>query len=271
MKKVLLFVTLFFVSAQFCCAGILVIGGLSREKTVNRGEKYEGLIYLKNTGDRANEIKVYQTDYLFFDDGKNFYGDPGSNPRSNAQWLSLGPKRISIPSGDTVSVYYTVNVPNDPELTGSYWSMIMVEPIPETSPESTLENAKEEKQGIKFGVQTIIRYGIQIVTEIDDTGTSNIRLLNKKLIGPGGKKILQFDVENIGNRWLSPFVWAELYNKKGIYIGRFEGHRLRIYPGCSVRHRIDLTEVPKGEYKALVIVDNGDEKVFGAQYALEIE
>ncbi|MDO9028751.1 MAG: hypothetical protein Q7U68_07855, partial [Candidatus Roizmanbacteria bacterium] len=67
--------------------------------------------------------------------------------------------------------------------------------------------------------------------------------------GGDGKKLFQFDSENIGERWLSPLGWVELYNKEGINIGHFESSRLRIYPGCSVRHKVDLTDVAKGRHK----------------------
>ena len=50
---------------------------------------------------------------------------------------------------------------------------------------------------------------------------------------------------------------------------RFETDRKRLYPGTSVRYSVDLTEVASGSYQALVVVDNGDEHVFGAQYGLE--
>ena len=52
-------------------------------------------------------------------------------------------------------------------------------------------------------------------------------------------------------------------------MGRFEAGRMGIYPGCSARFRIDLSGLPAGRYKAIVVADCGDENVFGAQYDLE--
>ena len=266
MKKILLFVLFFLLSIELCSAGISVIGGLTREKTVKPGEKVEGIILLKNSGEGLSEVKVYKTDYLFSADGKNIYGEPGSIPRSNSRWITLSPNRLTLNPGETVSVHYTVQVPDIPDMTGTYWSMIMVEPIPETSP-----LIRGEKGKARVGVQTIIRYGIQIVTDMSNTGTRKVRFLDKKLISEKGNRILQIDIENTGERWLSPLVWIELYNIEGINLGRFESGRMRVYPGCSVRHKVDLTNVPKGMYKSLVIADNGDEYIFGAQYDLEIK
>jgi len=139
--------------------------------------------------------------------------------------------------------------------------------LAETKPESM----KEGKGNDKIGIQTIVRYGVQIVTDIGITGTRKIRFLDKKLISEGRNKVLQVDIENIGERWLSPFVWVELYNEEGTLLQRLESGRQRIYPGCSVRHKLDFTKVPRGKYKALVIADNEAETVFGAQYDVQVE
>ena len=246
-------------------AGISVIGALSRESVAQPGEEYQGTIILGNSGTTPEEVKVFQTDYLFFADGSNRYGEPGTVNRSNAGWITFSPARLTIPPKEQAFIDYTVKVPEDPDLTGTYWSMLMVEPIPETHPEAPTEEGR-----IKMGITQIVRYGIQLVTDIGDTGTRKIQILDKSLIEKDGKRILQIDIKNIGERWLRPSVWAELYTAEGSPIGRFEGVRLRIYPGTSVRQRIDLTGLSTGLYKALIVIDNLDDSVFGAQYQLAL-
>ncbi len=250
MRKII-FIFLFSVFlANSSLAGISVVGSLVRNRSVNSGES-------------ICHAKIYQNDYLFYADGNNNYGKPGNTSRSNAGWISLSPNQLSIPPKDTASVYYKVQVPESPDLKGTYWSVVMVE---ETSAESKEGNKKNT-----LSLKTVVRYAVQIVTNISDTGISKIEFSDKKLIQKDGKKILQIDIRNTGERKLRPYVWVQLYNKSGIDIGRFESSRSRIYPDCSVRHKIDLTDVSKGQYKALVVVDNGDEHVFGGQYDLKIK
>lgn len=251
-------------------AGVSVIGGLTHERIVGNpeiGETYRGTILIRNTGEEPQEVKVYQTDYLFFFDGRNIYGEPGETPRSNADWITFSPKRLVIPPKETSQVNYTVKVPDDETLVGTYWSMIMVEGISKDSPEVI----KPEEGKVKLGIRTVLRYGIQMVTHIGDTGARKLKFSNTKLLKDEEMRILQLDIENIGERWLRPFLWAELYDEKGSYIGRFEGGRLRTYPETSVRFKIDLSQVPKGEYKALVVADCGRDDVFGATYTLRFE
>ena len=85
------------------------------------------------------------------------------------------------------------------------------------------------------------------------------------------KRTLEVDLENIGERWLRPYLWAELYDGEGRFVGKFEACKHRIYPGTSARYRVDLSEVPKGDYKALVIADCGGDFIFGANYNLKLE
>ena len=83
-----------------------------------------------------------------------------------------------------------------------------------------------------------------------------------------GKRQLLVDVENTGERWLRGTLWVELYAKEGALVGRFDAGRLRMYPGTSVRYTVDLAGVLAGSYKALIVIDCGDDDVFGANVNL---
>lgn len=267
MKKTFCLFVILLILANVSFAQVSLIGRLTQEATLQPGEKFEGEITLKNRGETPWQIAIYKNDYLFYADGTIIYGEPGRAPRTNASWLSLSPNELTIPPDETASIFYTLQVPDNQDLSGTYWSIIMIEPTSETGPQ-VLEDKKHK---VKIGIQTRVRYAVQIITNIGDTGAPKINFLDKKLVNQDGKRILQLDVENIGERWLSPAVWVELYDNYGNKMGRFESRKERIYPECSVRYDVDLTEVPTGDYRALVVLDNGDEHVFGAQYDLGIE
>lgn len=247
-------------------AGVSVVGGLTRETIVQPGKTYQGTILLKNGSASPEIVKAYQTDYLFSSDGKTIYGPPGKDDRSNARWITFAPSRVEVLPGDSAALHYTISVPADKETLGTYWSMLMVEIIPKDSPEA----AATGKARPAVGVQQVIRYGIQMVTNIGATGTSEVKF-DAKLVRDSGKRLLQVDVENTGQRWLRPFVWAELYDENGRSMGRFEGNRIRVYPGTSARSTIDLNDLPDGTYKALVVADAGGTDVFGTTYTLKLE
>ena len=266
MKRIALMLIIMVALTSSARGGVTVLGGLTHEAVLNPGERMEGSILLNNDSDLVATVTLYQTDYLFHADGRTEYGDPGSLQRSNAGWISINPSHVNIPPGETVPVYYEIEVPTDEHLTGTYWSIIMVEPD-EPAHAQQLRGADGQPA---LGLNTVVRYAVQVIVNIGESGNSVVRIIKNELLGIEGKKILASDIENAGDRWMRPTFWVELYDQQGKFAGRFESDTQRIFPGCSVRHIIDLTEVPSGLYSALMIVDNGDERVFGANYRMRL-
>ena len=248
-------------------AGISIRGGLTHERIIQPGGAYEGMVSIINTGHEHENVKIYQTDYRFTCDGDYFYDDPGNNPRSNAQWVDFSPRLVTVPADGTVDVSYTITVPTDTDLAGTYWSILMIE-VAGADPE---RDEADEKENLRLGINQIVRYGVQIVNHLSDSGGRRLDFLDTRILRTGADRILEIDLENIGERWLRPLVWAELYDENGDFVGRFEAGKLRIYPGTSARYKVDLTDVPGGEYRAVVVADCGADDVFGATYMVIFE
>ncbi|MGA1864458.1 MAG: hypothetical protein ACMUHX_05300, partial [bacterium] len=260
-KIIIIFSLLLLFSAWVRVAGaqINILGGLSHEKKARPGETYEGEIIIKNKGQGIEEVKIYQTDYLFSCDGGSIYGEPGKIPRSNATWIMFRPNRLKIGPKQQESVHYVVKTPIDESLAGTYWSILMIEPISKDSPESS----QSKENDVAIGVRQIFRYGIQISTHISDTGVGMLMFLDTKLLKEKEERILKVDVENIGETFLRPSLSVELFNENGAHAGKYEAGPFRTYPGTSVRFKVDLGQIAEGIYKALVVADCGGENVFG--------
>lgn len=257
------------VLTECSAAQVSVVGGLSYDRDARAGEKYDGSFIVKNDSNEPQETRIYQRDYTFSADGRNFYDEPGRVARSNAGWIAFSPSYVVVPPRGSVTVTYQVTVPQDSSaapLVGSYWSMMMVEAIPPGSPESSIRRPDSTSLGL---FQTV-RYGIQIATHIANTGTRAVRFLEAKLIKQeSGERVLQVDIENSGDRWIRPDFHVELFDTTGKTEGKIPGARFRMYPGTSVRQLISLKDIPAGTYKALIVVDAGGDDVFGAQYTLQ--
>ena len=242
---------------------IAVIGGLTQERIASRGEVYEGTIILQNMGDEPQAVRLYQTDYRYFADGTVDYGNPGQNPRSNASWINYSPRQLTLVAGERATINYIVTVPDDLTIVGTYWSLMMVEPVPEIVPE-------ELEKGL-VGIREVTRYGIQMRTHINDTGIKELTFLNSKLFAEDSSRVFQIDLENTGERRLDVLLWVDLYDLQGNHMGKFEADNFSFYPTTSVRKQIDLSDVPVGMYKALIIADGGEDALFGANYTFKIE
>ena len=251
--------------AGACHAGI-VVDGLVHERVAGFGEVYTGTITIRNAGAETMAARLYQKDYLFYSNGSNVYGDPGVDERSNASWVTLSANYVEVPGQSSVEVEYTVNVPADDSLRGSYWSLLMIEELPTGG----VGPAQEYQLPQRSSVKQALRYGVQMVTHIGGTGERVVAFTDRNLVQANdGTRTLLIDVENTGERSLRPNLWVELHDSSGHRLGRFESAKKRLYPGTSVRFAVDLTAAPSGSYQALVVVDNGDEHVFGAQYGLD--
>jgi hypothetical protein len=248
-------------------AGISIGGGLTHERIVRPGATYEGVVTIINTGNEQEGVEIYQTDYGFTCEGDYHYDDAGSNPRSNAQWVEFSPRLVTVPPWGTVDVSYTISVPDDARLSGTYWSILMIE----VAGANAVAQPPQEQETLRLGIDQVVRYGVQLVTHVGDTGERKLDFVETRILRAGPSRILEVDLENIGERWLRPLVWAELYDEAGEFVGRFEAGKLRIFPGTSARYKVDLTDVPGGEYKALVVADCGADDVFGATYLVIFE
>lgn len=237
------------------------------ERGAAPGESYTGTIRVRNTGTRAQEVKAYQTDYQFFADGRTVYAPAGSSARSNARWITLSPARLTLAPGAEGTISYSVAVPAAPTPAprGSFWSVVMVEPIAAGSAESAAGRPAARKQEVALA--TVTRFGVQMVTHLADEGERTLSFAAPRAsAAAGGARQLELDVSNTGDRAYRPVLRLELFDAEGKPAGRLESTRGLVYPGTSVRQRFDLGRIPAGSYDALVVADTGDDAVFGARY-----
>lgn len=252
----------FLLTMKISAGDLSVVGGLTRQYTLSPGSREEAEILLRNGSTTSRMVRVNQADYLFQADGKNFYPDPGTTPRSCASWITISSPLLELPPESSKTLEILIEVPPDQRLRGTYWSLLMLEPF---QPE---DKVRRPQPGLTL--RTRVRYAIQLMVHIGDTGTRKIKILDRKIEYGKEGRILNIDVKNSGDRVLSPTLWAELFDIDGNSSGRLQGGKWRIYPECSVRYLIDLASIPAGRYRALVVLDNGDEFVFGARYQVRL-
>jgi hypothetical protein len=248
-------------------AQVGVMGPLTYEVEVRPGHTHSGTIVLQNNGAALAEVKLYQTDYRTEGFGSHYYDDPGTNPRSNASWVHISPMRFSIPAGENYTISYVMEIPADDTLNGTYWSMLMVEPIPAQSPEST----QAEPDAFAVGIVTVFRYAVALVAHIDNTGTVQPEIEGATLSYSEDHPTLKLGVRNIGTRLFKLDIWMELYDSDGTLVARREGDGGRIFPTSSREFHLLLDDIPTGEYTTLIVMDAGENNVFGASFPIQIE
>ena len=142
----------------------------------------------------------------------------------------------------------------------------MVEPISAGSPESSVVGPNQ----IGITIRQVLRYAIQIVTQVGRTGILQAQFTDIHLAMDGDTRVLVTDVVDTGERWFTGHLWAELYDAGGKLVGKFDGGERRLFPGTGARFSAPLTGVQDANYQALIVLDCGGDDVFGANVSIVV-
>ena len=149
-KKILLFITIL-IASNSLQAKLLLQGGYSHEFVSESSGVYKKSIKLRNMGNTPLEIKLYLEDYLFNAKGTSSFtaAHLNKNLRSNSQWIKFNSNRVVLSPGMEKTVSYTMTVPST-RLSGTYWSALIVEPVPLNSVESSQKPLDDKKLHVKI-------------------------------------------------------------------------------------------------------------------------
>ena len=259
--RIVLILPVFFLLFVFQALGnIVVLNGLTHETTSEAGETYREKIQIQNVGTETRSVKVYVRDYWYSFSGESRHDEPGTQDRSNANWIKFSPTLLTLKPNEKAEVSYEVTTPQDNALTGTYWSVIMVEGI---VPQDTTASS-----GVK--ILTAIRYAVQVVTNIGNTGTRDLQFVGLELAEQEGVNVLNVAVENTGQRILKPELNIELFNDQGESLGVFKAERRKTYPTTSILLEIPLAGIKPGEYNAVLVANCDEDHIFGTNITLEI-
>lgn len=240
-------------------ASIEVIGSLRHINKVAKGSVYTGEIKIQNSGEADQEVKVYQTDLLYNYEDFTYYNEPVSHLRSNANWIQFSPKTTIVKANSTTYIQYEVTIPDSDTVFGTFWSVLMVEGV----------NPIDPAQEGTFNINTVTRYAIQIVTEIEDGGIGKLEFMDPTLIKEGDHLFLAVDIVNKGDHYIVPEVSIELFDEAGESVNVLIAPKKGLFPTTSARYRFDLQGIESEKtYQTIIVAAGEGEDVFGLEYTL---
>jgi hypothetical protein len=244
-------------------AQIAVVGSTVEERVAAPGDSYAGTIVVRNLTKQVQPVRIYQTDYLFFADGTSHFDDPGTTAHSNAKWITPTVRSLIVPPSSEMTVTYTVKVPANDSLVGTYWSTIMVEGAPS-------EAGRSSSGRPQVGVGAIMRYAVQVATHIKTTGSRKVSFANSRFVtNPDSTQAFELEVQNVGERAYRPALWIEVYDEQGALKVNVRQERGLLYPGTALKQTFALGKLPHGTYRAIVFADSGEDAVFASQFTLK--
>lgn len=257
MKKYIALFVFSLLTIHQSVASIVIKNGLTHVHGVNKGGEDTGKIIVKNESEKSTKILIYKMDFLS-DCGQNSsYIIHEDFKYSLEDWLSMTIEEKVLDAGEEFTFFYKIQLPENVE-TGSYWSMIMVEG---TDPYT-------EKQPNGVSINSIVRYGIQIIADIGFNEESSLLIADIQL-DDSETPSLDVVVQNNGAFSEKVRLYLEVYNNDGEQIATIKGLSRRVYPRMCSDYKLMLDTLKKGDYEAVLVIDNGKD-LFASNISLEI-
>lgn len=242
---------------QLLFSNVVVINGLTHVHKSSSGEIISGVIKLKNISNEEQRIVIYFNDMVQECGKETVLTTQFSHERSIAKWFSTNINERILSANEEYELMYTINVPEEASLSGTYWGVVMIE-VEKPIKEDQLEH------GVKL--ESKVRYGIQILANINEPTPSEIDFYNVAIVDDGISRTINVDVQNIGSFFVQPNIILEVFNEKGERNKREEVQFKKIYPHSCKSYSIDISDLLKGRYTATLVADYGQEI-----YAIDLE
>ena len=262
--KILLFLLIFLMgSISSVFSNIVVTNGLTHLHAGAGGSTISGRIQLRNDGGKEERFLVYQQDLLLSCSQEPDYKVLGSHNRSLGSWLKTNVDERVLKPDESYEITYTITVPNNVVDLGTYWDMIMVE----------VGEPVSEKNAQGLTIQSKVRYGIQIITDIGVVESPKLifeKIDFKKAEKEGESKTIQIKLRNDGKFLAMSKINLEIFDSVGEKIKVINGFQKKVYPGYCNDFDIELKDLPKGKYDGILVADNGKD-LFGENVTIEID
>ncbi len=229
---------------------------------INRGEQYQGELYLFGSEKDSIQIKIYPMDWSLSTSGNYQFLPMGTVKRSASSWISFSPKTLNLPPKRGQKIEYTIKVPND--ASGSYWAALMAETNP------TLGGEPGQVQVMMAGR---VAYIIRIDINGSSAGVGKVERLKLNWDQEDNKLDASLRIKNSGISMLRFKGKLELKDNQGKAIGTIPFREGYILPDYTrefdlADHKLNLKS---GFYIGLAIADFGERNLKAVQASLEIK
>ncbi|RIA08550.1 hypothetical protein OE09_0365 [Flavobacteriaceae bacterium MAR_2010_72] len=259
-------ITLSFISFLFCIqimqANVVIINGLTHSFSGVSGQTFQGQIMLANTSNVDQRVTFDLSEAIYTcADGRVFTKET-MHENSSTNWFESSTMDKVLAPKEKYIYKYSITIPNDATLNGSYWTTLMV----------NVDKPIREEVVSSIGLDTKIRYAIRLLTDVNVKEEVDIDFegVNLSINSVNRKRQLEIKVLNqsifIENVKLS----LEIFDTYGNLLLDTETKRAKVFPEVCRDFIIDVSKLPQGTYQCVVMADSRDEYV-GTNMSLTIE
>lgn len=242
-----------------------VFSRLFDEYEASPGSQHRGQIVVVNEGKRELTLAISKRDYRFYADGTVLNEEPGTHERSNAHWITTEQDRLTLAPGERQAFFYSVSVPAG-VTEGSYWGLLVVENVNDAA--QTLAAGGSGR--VRAALRQKVKVYVQVATHVGQPQPAIAFLSTDVVEDREGGRHLDVRIENTGDRSDLVPLWVELYDAAGQLATRLQAKSRVLHPGTSVRQLLDLSEVPPGDYDAIVVAEPPSGDAYAARLDLSL-
>ena len=263
MKSTILFITVLLFSISSAYSGVLIRNGLLHKFSGSDGSRMYGEVILVNTSSTEERISFHLNEAMFSCEQQRYFTSDTTHTRSSLAWFEgnlvdrvLAPKEKFI-------YKFSINIPQDQTLQGSYWSMLMVQ-VEKPFAQSQVGNA--------LALSNQVRYAIALLTDVNPS-KENIQIdftdVKVETLGNNQKQIA-INIQNEDKYIEEVKLLLEVYDAEGNNVLKKETVTGFLFPSFCKHFTIDISELPKGNYECLLVAESREEYI-GTNINLSID
>ena len=253
------FVVLLLLAAIICPMAALAqsVGlapGVLRDR-FKPGVPFELELATVNSGDAPVEMNVQITDLWYDQKNEKTFSDPGTSPRSAANWIQFVPEHFQVPAHGTQKMKAIVTPPANAQ--GGYYATLFVISKPQLAFDK--DKTPDHKQ-----VYTNMRLGSLVLLSAESTEQYKIEISNIKVSPPTSNQGLALSVtlENMSNTHVLPRARVAVLDSQRKLVAKAESQEKRFLPGQKDAMRVDWTgNLPAGNYTAILTVAYAEDRI----------
>lgn len=260
MKKIHLLIALFlFVNLTY--SSVVVTNGLTHIYSGISGTQIQGEVILLNSSNEQQTVSFSLHEAIFSCTGDRTFSTTQSHSKSSLNWFDGSLMDKILNPKEQYSYRFTINIPKDQALRGTFWNMLMIDidkPI------------KKEKLAHNIGLNTKMRYAVALITNVNSLDEVNLDFQKVDIDKTTDNKNLVVKIANQNLFIEGVKLSLEVYDSEGKNIFQKTTIRGLVFPGFCKDYTINISELPKGNYTCLLVADSR-EKFVGTNVSLAID
>lgn len=233
---------------------------------VNPGSSQTQQVTLRNRGNTEQSYIFNLSDWLTDENGEVKYFNPGSTPRSCANWITVSPALVTLQPNEQATINVTMLVPNDNISTK--WAVLFVQ----SAVEQTGPKAVDKEMAL--GVQLALRIAVTIYQSpaSNTLYKGTIEGLTEK-VNEDNTRTYSSQIMNLGDKVLNCKVYFTITNTGTAEEFTSAPVEFSLLPESNkkVSYKLDKP-LAKGKYSVAAILDYGfNNELDGVQLELEVQ